>query len=208
MMIYVLGIGFISNAILSSFSGYIAGQIRSGEITKDLLLPISIFKKLFVEDLIDKGFNIVFFIPEMIVLSFLFHIVPIFPDSFLAVFVFVIFLITSMFLFFFLNIFLSLTAFWTDEVWAVRWLFGVILFDFFSGLYFPLDVLPDALFKIIQFTPFPYLAYYPMKLWLGDISINEGIQAIGITAFWAVIFYLLTTRLFKLGVKDYGAFGN
>ncbi len=208
MMTYVLGIGFISNAILSSFSGYIAGQIRSGEITKDLLLPISIFRKLFVEDLIDKGFNIIFFIPEMVLLSFVFHISPLFPDRGLTIFVVALFLICSMFLFFFLNIFLSLTAFWTDEVWAVRWLFGVILFDFFSGLYFPLDVLPKWLFNIIQFTPFPYLAYFPMKLWLGDISIQQGVQAIVVTIFWTIAFYFATTKLFKWGVRDYGAYGN
>lgn len=208
MMTYVVGIGFISNAILSSFGGYIAGQIRSGEITKDLLLPINIFSKLFVEDLIDKGFNIVFFIPEMILLSIIFHITPVWPENWIIIVVFTVFLLVSMFLFFFLNLFLSLTAFWTDEVWAVRWLFGVILFDFFSGIYFPLDVLPQWLFKIIQFTPFPYLAYFPMKLWLGDISIEQGIQAIFVALFWTIIFYFVTTRLFRRGVRDYGAFGS
>lgn len=207
-MTYVVGIGFISNAILSSFSGYIAGEIRSGEITRDLLHPINIFRKLFVEDLIDKGFNIIFFIPEMVLLSLVFHITPLMPDSSLTVIIFILFLITSMFLFFFLNLLLSLTAFWTDDVWAVRWLFGVILFDFFSGLYFPLDVLPRWIFNIIQFTPFPYLAYFPMKLWLGDITIQEGLQAICITIFWGIIFYFATKTLFKKGVRDYGAFGN
>ncbi len=208
MMTYVVGIGFISNAILSSFSGYIAEQIRSGEITKDLMLPISIFKKLFVEDLIDKGFNIIFFVPEMVFLSIVFHITPIMPDSILTIGIFIIFLLSAMFLFFYLNVFLSLTAFWTDDVWAVRWLFGVILFDFFSGLYFPLDVLPHWVLNVIRFTPFPYLAYFPMKLWLGDISTTQGIQAVGITMFWGILFYFIATKLFKRGVRDYGAFGN
>lgn len=208
MMTYIIGIGFISNAVLSSYSAYIAGQIRSGEITKNLLHPVNFFWKLFVEDMIDKGFNIIFFVPEMLLLSFIFKMTVIFPENGLVIFVFIIFLLASLFLFFFLNVFLSLTAFWTDEVWAVRWLFGVILFDFFSGLYFPLDVLPKWLFNIIQFTPFPYLAYFPMKLWLGDISVHEGLQAVGITAVWGIVFYFATTRLFKRGVRDYGAFGN
>ena len=83
------------------------------------MLPISIFKKLFVEDLIDKGFNIIFFVPEMIFLSVVFHITPIMPDNILTIGIFIVFLLSAMFLFFFLNVFLSLTAFWTDDVWAV-----------------------------------------------------------------------------------------
>lgn len=208
MMTYILGIAFISNGILGSLVGSIAGQIRSGEITRDLMYPWNIFWMLFLRDLVDKSFNIIFLIPEAILLIAFFHITIVFPSSLLTIGVFFVFLLSALFLFFFLNLFLSLTAFWTDDVWAVRWLFGVILFDFFSGLYFPLDILPAWLFRIISFTPFPYVAYFPMKLWLGDLSIAQGVQAIAVTSLWGIIFYFATRKLFNWGIKDYGAYGN
>lgn len=208
MMTYIIGIAFISNGVLGSIAGTIAGQIRSGEITRDLMYPWNILWMLFLRDMIDKGFNMIFLIPEVIFLVFIFKISLIFPESIMTFFLFFVFLLIALFLFFYLNLFLSLTAFWTDDVWAIRWLFGVILFDFFSGLYFPLDILPDWLYSIISFTPFPYVAYFPMKLWLGDISSMQGIQAIGVCAVWAVIFFFATTRLFKWGIRDYGAYGN
>lgn len=107
-----------------------------------------------------------------------------------------------------MSLFLSLTAFWTEEVWATRWLFGVVILDFFSGVIFPVDILPPLLARIMFLTPFPYLIFSPLKLWLGQLSIDLAIRSLIITFFWLVLFYFLTGFLWRKGTRKYGAFGG
>ena len=60
LLTYVVGVAFLRSIILSSRSVDLAGQIRSGELTKLLLQPLRIFNFWFTRDLADKTLNIFF----------------------------------------------------------------------------------------------------------------------------------------------------
>jgi ABC-2 type transport system permease protein len=208
MLAYVVGIAILRSIVLGSRSVDLGGQIRSGELTRLILWPVSMFTFWFSRDLIDKILNILFTVIELGAVLIIFKFPFYFPQKPETYFSFGLLVVLSLFLYFFLSFVISVTAFWTEEVWATRWLFGTIFLEFFSGAFFPIDVLPSWLQKIIYLTPFPYLVFFPLKIWLEQISGIMAIRAIFICSIWLVFFYWLAKILWQKGAKNYGAYGG
>jgi ABC-2 type transport system permease protein len=208
MLTYVVGIAFLRTIVLGSRSADLAGQVRSGELTKFFLQPIKIISFWFTRDLVDKFLNLLFFLIEISVVLAILKFPVFLPQNLLTYFYFFLLSLLAVFLYFFLSFTLSVVAFWTEEVWATRWLFGIIFLEFLAGAYFPLDVLPSWLTKIIYLTPFPYLVFFPLKIWLEQFSGGMIIQAILVCFGWLIFFWWLATFLWKKGAKNYGAYGG
>lgn len=208
MMAYVVGIAFLRGLIMGSRSADLAGQIRSGEMTKIVMRPWGVFGYWLSKDAVDKLLNLFFTLFEvtlvMAILKLPFYL-PQLPQTY---FLFFIYLVLAVFLYFFLSFVISLTTFWTDEIWAVRWIFGVVFLEFMAGAFFPVDVLPRVLTKIIYLTPFPYLLYFPIKVWNEQMIGLEVLRTIMISFIWLVVFYFLAVKLWQKGVKNYGAYGG
>jgi ABC-2 type transport system permease protein len=208
MMAYVIMAAFLRGAVLATRSADLAGQIRSGELTRIIKLPINMIGYWFGRDLVDKVLNIGFVVLEIGLILSLFNFPFYFPQNPQTYLFFGLMLVLAVFLFFFFSFFLSVTAFWTEDIWATRWLFGVILLNFFAGAIFPIDVLPAWLAKIISLTPFPYLVFYPIKIWLEQLSLASMAQAFLICLVWLIIFTWLSLFLWRKGAKNYGAYGG
>lgn len=208
LLTYVVGAAFLRSIVLASRSVDLAGQIKSGQLTKLLLQPLKIFNFWFIRDLADKVLNIFFASAEILIVSKVINFNLVFPKDPLIFPIFLVLVVLSTLLYFYLSFFISLSAFWTEDVWATRWLFGVIFLEFFSGTYFPVDILPDWLSKIIYLTPFPYLVFFPLKIWLGQVSPEVGIRIILVCFGWLIFFFSLANSFWKKGVKDYGAYGG
>jgi len=208
MLAYVVGIAFLRSIVLGSRSADLAGQVRSGELTKLFLQPIKIIGFWFTRDIVDKFLNLLFTILEITVVLLIFKFPLWFPQKPESYLFFFILAILALFLYFFLSFSLSVVAFWTEEIWATRWLFGVIFLEFFAGAFFPIDVLPGWLTKIIYLTPFPYLVFFPLKIWLEQLSTVMILKAILICFGWLVFFYWLAHFLWQKGAKNYGAYGG
>jgi len=208
MITYVIGIAFLRTVVLGSRSADLGPQIRSGELTKLLLKPIKIIRFWFTRDVVDKSLNFFFTIIEILTIVWLLKLSFYLPHYLSTYFSFAILSLMAIFLYFFLSFTLSVVAFWTEEIWATRWLFGVIFLEFLAGAFFPLDVLPAWLTKIIYFTPFPYLVFFPMKIWLEQLNNGEIIRAIFICLIWLIFFWWLAVFLWKKGAKNYGAYGG
>lgn len=206
MLTYVIGVAFLRGVILSSRIANLSEMIREGDLSRILLMPVNVFKVFLSWDFSDKLLNVSFAIVEILLVFLLFHIKVSFPANLSLVLFSLVNVVMAFFLFYFLNMTLSISAFWTDEVWSTRWLFGVILLEFFSGAIFPIDVLPNWLAKIIYLTPFPYLIFFPIKIWLGQLSMPEMTKTFLICFFWLIVFYKLSLFLWKKGIKTYGAY--
>lgn len=99
---------------------------------------------------------------------------------------------------------LGLMAFWLEETWILRVIFG-IMSSFLSGAIIPLDLFPSWAIKVLDLTPFPYLTYYPIKAFMGQ---GEG-MFLGclIMGAWIAVFAYLNHRIWKKGVRLYTAAG-
>jgi len=208
MLTYIVGIAFLRGLIFSSRTADLAGTIRNGDLNKWLLTPLSIFKSLLARDLSDKLLNTLFSFLEIFIVLKLFAFSFAGPTHLLTYLYFFVIVILAFFLYFFISITLSETGFWTEDIWATRWLFGIIFLDFFSGSIFPIDILPSQAVHLINLTPFPYLIFYPAKIWLEQISQAETLKAIFICFVWLIFFFWLSRFLFKKGLKHYEAYGG
>lgn len=208
MLAYVVGIAFLRSFVLGSRSADLAGQVRSGELNRFFLQPIKAVYFWLTRDFVDKSLNLVFTIIEISLVLLLFKFPFYFPQKFSSYFSFSVLIILALFLYFFLSFTLSIIAFWTEEIWATRWLVGIIFLEFFAGAFFPIDVLPSWLQKIIYLTPFPYLVFFPLKIWLEQVSGVMAWRAAIVCAGWLLVFYWLTKFLWQKGIKNYGAYGG
>ena len=57
-------------------------------------------------------------------------------------------------------------------------------------------------------TPFPYLIYFPSKLYLGTLSALDLFQGFTILIFWVVFMYILTLKTLHAGLRHYTAVGH
>lgn len=207
MITYILIASLIQSLVLSTRSIDLAGIINSGDLSNILTKPINNFWYWLSRDIADKILNLIFAAAELTILYFLLRPPLVLPPLIPLILLVLLILPLSTFLYYLINYLFGLLGFWTPEVWAPRFLLFVIL-QFVAGSLFPLDVLPQSIQKIIFFTPFPYLIFFPTQLYLGKLTgpaVTTGILA---SVFWIVVFTLIVKITWNKGLKNYGAEGR
>lgn len=185
----------------------IAAQIRSGEIKKFLVQPIDLLGFLFLSRMAHK---LVYYAVAAGPFALVFYLCRDYfagwPDS-ATIAAFVISVLMSFVLGFFLEATLGMIGFWFLEVSSL--LFVYMLFNFFfSGHMFPLTILdePWRTFALIQ--PLQYLAYFPAAIFLGKIQGPALVQGLLIQAAWTIAFVIAARTALHFGLKRYSAFGG
>ena len=169
-----------------------------------LLKPLSIFGYYAAMDGADKCINAFFSILEFILIVVAFKIPLVAPQQ--AGFV-LLFLIFGVCISFFINLILSFIGFWTTDVWAPRFLF-MTLVTFVSGAYFPLDLLPPVIYRVLLFTPFPYLYFLPTKVLVDGVQQHYFMQQLICSIGWTIGLYYLARYTWKKGIKDFSFWGR
>jgi len=209
MLTYILGVSLIRSYILAArLSEGVGAEIVTGNITNILLKPMSYLRYVFSRDLSDKFINIFFSSIEITGFILLFHPPLIWQTQPFYVLSFIASLLLALMLYFFINMAISYTAFWlVEDWWAPRFMFGIIL-DFLAGGLFPVDILPPIMVKILAFTPFPYILFFPIKIYLGQLSYFQVLQGLGVVLVWTWLAYLLQRYTWRKGLRQYEAIGR
>ena len=201
MLQYQLLVLIVSLMAQGHNSMKLADDIRLGRISSYLIYPFSFFKFHTASFLAFQGnsssnlwfYNQLLMITPLVTFS---DINSVLRGLFFASLV--------SFLWFQLQFLVGLLAFWLEETWILR----VILMttaQFLSGAILPLEFYPEAFVNLLDYTPFPYLTYIPIKIFQGD-SINL-LNASLILLFWSLLVYAINHLLFKRGVRLYTAAG-
>jgi ABC-2 type transport system permease protein len=115
--------------------------------------------------------------------------------------------VLTAFLQFFISYTLALSAFWLLEVSTL--IFMIFAFEYIAGGHlFPLNILPAGVEQALNFTPFPYLLFFPVSVYLGQARGQALWQGICIQAGWTVLFYLLARSVWSRGIRKYSAVGG
>ena len=208
MLTYVIASAFLRALIFGTRTGSIATEIRDGSLTRLITKPLNVFSYWSARDIADKFLNTIFAIVEITLVLILFKITIFIPQDPISIVLSLLMVILATILYFLISLLLSFSAFWTDDIWAVRFLFGYIFLDFFSGSIFPLDVLPSWLTQILYFTPFPYMLYFPIKVYLEQINFAQSLQALVVTMVWIALTFFVVHIIWKRGTRNYGAYGG
>jgi len=73
---------------------------------------------------------------------------------------------------------------------------------------FPLDIFPKVIVNFLQFLPFFYFLYFPLKLYLGQLQSSEIIMGMLISLGWIFLFIFINRFIWRLGLKKYDAVGR
>ncbi|GAB4009879.1 MAG: ABC-2 family transporter protein [Bdellovibrio sp.] len=108
------------------------------------------------------------------------------------------------FMWFAMNYGIGLMAFWLEETWILKVILMVIA-SFLSGGIIPLELFPKWLSAILEWTPFPYMSYYPVKIFMGYEP--NYMQAFVTCGSWFAFFLIFNAFIWKRGMKLYTAAG-
>lgn len=206
LVTYILIINLLSSLVLLTRTADVAADILSGDIMNYFLKPFSFFKFIISKEFADKLLNLFFTIIEIFILFLILkpHLfIQTNPNSYLLFF---ISLVIGGIISFFISLNISFIAFWSNEIWAPRWIYSILTW-FLAGSFFPLDILPQSIYNILLLTPFPYLIFLPSKLFLDEFTIKL-IVPIAISIMWCFILFFLTKKMWEKGIKNYSAYGR
>ena len=209
ILTYVFGLILVRAFVLSARAVDVPGEVASGDLSNYLLKPVSYFKYWLTRDLSSKSLNLLFAFFETAGLFFILKPPFFIQTNPLLIITFLLSIALAMFIFFTIIFINSSVPFWVPEAaWGVNFLVTVIIVDFLSGSLFPLDVLPLAIQNVLNLTPFPYLIFFPLQIYLGKLLPSEIFKGIFISSFWAVALWLFMKFIWKKGLKVYEAYGR
>ena len=185
----------------------IAAEIRDGQISQFLLKPINYFAYRIV--LYSAG-RLVYLVTCLVPLgAFIlyhqdsFHI-PSDPTVYLW---FSVSVVLTGLLQFFTSFTMALLAFWILEI--DTFIFILFAVEYVAGGHlFPLDILPPWIMEFLVYTPFPYLLYFPVSIFIERTSGDLLRQGLLIQCFWVVVAFLIAQLVWARGIKKYGAVGG
>jgi ABC-2 type transport system permease protein len=185
----------------------IASQIRNGEIKKFLIQPVDLVGFLFLmrvaHKLVYYGIALVPFAIAFFLFRGYFSGWP--PAGTIAAFI--MSLMLSFLLGFFLEAMIGMIGFWSLEVSSL--LFVYMLLNFFlSGHMFPLDILPEPWQTGAKLIPLQYLAYFPAAVFLEKVQGAALWQGLAVQAGWVLFFIIACRVAYARGVRRYSGFGG
>lgn len=207
LLTYVLASSIVAGIVFSTKTQDIGSEINSGDLSNLLLKPINVFKYWLARDIGDKILNICFAFIEVAILILLLR-PSVFIQTNFYLLVFTILAIgISLILYFLISLILSFFGFWTPDIWGPRFLFFIIL-EFFAGGLFPLDMLPKPIYAFLSLLPFNYLLFFPIKIYLGQLSMVSIFQGLLISILWVLVLYKFAQKTWYKGLSVYGAYGR
>lgn len=209
ILTYVFGILIVRALVLSARAVDVAGEIARGDLANYLVKPINYFRYWFIRDLSSKILNLIFATGEFVLLFSILKPPFFFQTDPAALFGFLITVGLAIFIYFTILFITSAVPFWVPEIaWGAQFLVNVVVLEGLSGSLFPIDILPGAIQKILNLTPFPYLLFFPIQVYLGKISGGAVWQGIAIAGVWSIILWLVMTTVWKKGLKVYQSYGR
>ena len=108
---------------------------------------------------------------------------------------------------FFIAYTVALLSFWVLDV--STFIFIQFAFEFLaSGHLFPLDILPDGLHRLLLWSPYPYLLYFPVGVYLGHIQGADLWQGFALQLAWVGVAFLIARFVWSRGLRKYTAVGG
>lgn len=207
ILTYVLLTSIVGSVVLSTMTVEIGNSINRGDLSNFLIRPMSFLRYYIARDAGDKLLNIGFSIVEIALLVILLRPQIYFQSDPVILLLTVLAIVIGMILYFFFSLTLSYIGFWSPDIWAPRFI-SFVVSEFFAGGLFPLDILPQPLYLASISLPFSYFLYYPIKVYLGQLSSLELLGGFAVGTFWMFGFWFISNLLWRRGLKVYTAQGR
>ena len=209
ILTYVFALMIVRAIVLSARAVDVASDVAEGNLSNYLVKPISYFKYWLTRDLSSKVLNLSFAAVEFTALFLILKPDFYFQADIFSLLAFLISIVVAVLIYFCLLFLISSVPFWAPELgWGSQFVVNVVILEFLSGSLFPIDILPQTLQKIVMATPFPYMIFFPVEVYLGKITGMAQIQGFLISIVWLFALYIFMKYVWAKGLKVYQAFGR
>lgn len=203
---------FTANLLVNSFVwnpmvGSMSGRILSGELTMNLLRPVSVFLYDMADCVASRLVAIVMdFLPGMIIYSLILPPVFLTPAS---MFRFLVVVLPAFLLNYLTSSLIGVAAMWVKNSTSLHAVSNVLI-SFAGGCLIPIEFYPELLRKITDFLPYKYIYYWPIQFFLNKNQAGETVfmgKIVVIQVIWIGVLMLLYRVAWKQLLKRYGAVG-
>lgn len=192
MLSYYIINSFLSQLDMSESVAYdIAGQIRGGTFSKQMVIPVNIQGYCLAETLGSTAFYLVFQLIAAVVWIFIFRIHFVLTKYPLYIISAALIVILGLIFMLQLNYFLGLLTFIFQDIYVFLMIKSNILL-LITGNMIPLALMPQLVQEILRFFPFYYISYLPSMLLLGRNGDEIG-RGFLVLSLW-ILFFLLVNR--------------
>lgn len=185
----------------------IAADIKDGNISQFLVKPIDFLTyRLCLFGANRLIYSAVALVPTLLFIGWQRQYFVL-PADFVTLGCFMVSLVFTALLQFFLSYTMALLAFWVLDVSA--FILMLYALEFLAGGHvFPINLLPPALAHALMLTPFPYQLFFPVSIYLGQVSGTALWQGLAMQLFWVVASYGLARWIWHRGIRKYAAVGG
>lgn len=209
ILTYVFGIMIVRALVFSAKAMEVSRDVATGDLSNYLLKPISYFKYWFTRDVASKALNLSFAICEFAILFLILKPPFYLQTDIVTLLVFLVAVILAICIYSLMLFLLSSIPFWIPEIgWGSHFLVTVVMVESLSGALFPINILPMTLQSIIMATPFPYLIYFPIEVYLGNVTGMALIGGILVSAAWVGVLWVSLNVIWKKGLRVYQSIGR
>src|SRR5580658_7849156 len=159
-----------------------AYEVIDGKIAMDFIKPVSVQGMWLARAMGESAFRLILLTaPTAIIVTLLFPVLP--PASKLN---FALFLIAAVGSFFIMG---TCAIPLTSILALIRAKFWLI--ELLSGLLIPLNFFPRSLQILSSWLPFEHIAYTPLQIYLGRLSLAETLRLLALEYFWVAALLFL-----------------
>jgi ABC-2 type transport system permease protein len=101
----------------------------------------------------------------------------------------------------------GMLAFWFLEIQGFV-ILSMAVETVLGGQFFPLDLLPPAVFRAVSYLPFYYQAYFPNAILTGRIALDAALRGLVLQAIWAALLVGLAEAVWRRGLRHHTAAGG
>jgi ABC-2 type transport system permease protein len=166
-----------------------AYEVIEGKIAMDFIKPVSVQWMWLARAMGESAFRLILLTaPTAIIVTLLFPVLP--PASHLNFLLFIVAAIGSFFIMGALNFIIGTCAIPLTSILAlIRAKFWLI--ELLSGLLIPLSFFPPSIRIISSILPFEHIAYTPLQIYLGRLSLAQTLRLLAVEYFWVAALLFL-----------------
>jgi ABC-2 type transport system permease protein len=202
---YYLVLILVNQLTYSQTNWTVGDVIRMGSLNHWLLRPMLSLYNPLANEVAGKVVTMIFVIPVSAVLAIILR--PELHTTWDKVALALLALALAWLLRFFWGYGLALLAFWTARADALLTLQDSLIF-LLAGMVAPVWMLPAGLNSAAHWLPFRFMLGFPVEILMGQVSGQELLIAFGYQAAWTVVAMMLSTIVWRLGLKRYSAIGG
>ena len=206
MITYFVVVRFASCYLLHDVSIELGQNIKSGALSDQLLSPNSVLLSYYAKTVARRIPSLLSFVFCAAFLSLGLGEYFTWQSSPWRMAVFLLSIAVGSLSSFLIGVLIGTLSFWMTESFAVLWSL-LVLINFLSGRWIPLDLLPAWLEGMVSFLPFAVFGYLPTKTYIGHHGCNAALLAIGIQLLWCLLEFAAVHLLWTNGIRRYEAVG-